>query len=236
MSERAPLAYRIGRQLCRLYFRLAHHLQVEGAMHVPAEGACIVAGNHVSVLDPPLMGCAIPHRVVHYLAKIELFRPPFGWVLRAVGAVPVERGKGDVGALRRALSLLQEGRVLGLFPEGTRSPDGRLQPPKRGIGFLVAKAAVPVVPAFIAGTFEAWPKGARGPRLGVPVHVRYGAPIRPEEILAEAGQSDGYDRVAALVMARIAALGGGEQTTTKQSDESDLSDLSDRSNVAERGG
>ncbi len=206
MSEHAPLVYRFGRQLCWLYFRLAHHLQVEGADHVPAEGACIVAGNHVSVLDPPLMGCGIPHRVVHYLAKIELFRPPLGWVLRAVGAVPVERGKGDVGALRRALSLLQDGRVLGLFPEGTRSPDGRFQPPKRGIGFLVAKAAVPVVPALIDGTFGVWPKGARGPRLGVPVRVRYGAPIQPEEILAEARHHDGYDRVAALVMARIAAL------------------------------
>ncbi len=208
MNESIPVIYRIGRALCWLYFRLAHGLRVEGVEQVPARGGCIVAGNHASVLDPPLMGCPIRHREVHYLAKAELFRPPLGWFLRQVGAVPVERGRGDVGALRRALELLREGRVLGLFPEGTRSPDGRLQPPKRGLGFLVAKAGVPVVPAFLSGTFEAWPKGVRYPRLGRPVSVRYGPPISPEEVLALADRDEGYEQVAALVMARIAQLGG----------------------------
>ncbi|MCX7819803.1 MAG: 1-acyl-sn-glycerol-3-phosphate acyltransferase [Kiritimatiellae bacterium] len=206
MSGRGPFVYRAGRALCRLYFRLVHHLRAEGMEHVPAEGPCIIAANHASVLDPPLLGCAIPHRVVHYLAKSELFQPPWGWLLRAVGAVPVERGKGDVGAIRRALELLRAGHVLGLFPEGTRSPDGQLQPPKRGIGFLVAKAAVPVVPAWIEGTFEAWPKGAGRPRLGRPVAVHYGEAIRPEEISARATGAQAYERVAELVMERIRVL------------------------------
>lgn len=167
-----------------------------------------MAGNHTSVLDPPLMGCAVSHRVVHYVAKVELFRPPFGWLLRALGAVPVERGRGDIVAIRTALGLLKQGQVLGIFPEGTRSPDGRLQAPKRGIGFLVAKAAVPVVPTYIEGTFEAWPKGRRWPRFGTPVCVQYGAPIHPDEIMIEATQQDGYESVARLVMTRIAALAG----------------------------
>lgn len=205
--------YRICRAACHGYFRWLHGLEVRGLENVPREGGCILAANHSSLLDPPLLGCAIRWRVVHYLAKDALFRGLLGWLLPRLGTVPLDRSRGDVAALRRAIGILQNGGALGLFPEGTRSSDGRLQPAKSGVGFLVARARVPVVPAWLRGTREALPKGARWPRFR-PVAVEYGRPITPDEIAAEGAGREAYERIAALIMARIAALapatGGGD--------------------------
>ena len=119
--------------------------------------------------------------------------------------IPLDRTKGDLGALKKAIATLKEGKVVGLFPEGTRSPDGQMRAAKGGIGFLIAKGNVPVVPLHISGTFAAFPKGADHFRPSRIV-ARYGPPISPEEILAAMTKKNDYESVGALVMRRIAEL------------------------------
>ncbi len=209
MSDgRIGLFYRFCRCALHGLLRLFCRMKAVGIDRIPRSGGCIVVANHASYLDPPVLGAAVTHRMVHYMARDSLFRPPImKWVLDHLGVVPLNRDRGDVGALRRALRILQDGGALGFFPEGTRSLTGRMQPAKAGVGFLVAKAGVPVIPARITGTFEAWPKGRRfRPH---PVRVVYGAPITPEEIAAFGTGGEAYERIAAHVMERISAVDTG---------------------------
>ena len=139
-------------------------MRVEGLNRLPRQGPVILAINHLSMLDPILVGAVVP-RVIHFMAKEELFRyPGLGWLLRRVHAFPVRRGQADREALATALQLLRAGEVVGIFPEGTRSADGRLLPLQSGTAFLALKSGATVVPVAIAGTQQAMPKGALWPR------------------------------------------------------------------------
>ena len=152
------------------------------------------------------MACSQNHRVVRFLARDTLLSTRLGrWFMTGVQCVPIDRTRGDVGAMRKALQVLKDGQVLGLFPEGTRSPDGQLKEAKGGIGFLISKAHVPVVPAYVDGSFAAFPKGAQRVRRGK-VRVFIGKPIMPDEIDALGEGREGYEKVGQLVMSRIAAL------------------------------
>ncbi|HIE10706.1 MAG TPA: 1-acyl-sn-glycerol-3-phosphate acyltransferase [Kiritimatiellae bacterium] len=209
-SRASNFWYGLGRRLFYVLARLFFRLRVSGVERIPRQGACIVAANHASYLDPPLLGCGVRHRKFHYIARLTLFRNPvLGFLFRRWGVVALDRERGgDVGALRQALRLLKQGHVLALFPEGTRTPDGTIRDAKPGIGFLVAKAGVPVIPAHIDGTFRCLPKGRKVPRLGR-VSVSFGAPIVPEEIAACARGADGrsdFGAVSRLVMERIRNL------------------------------
>lgn len=188
--------------LAKLFFRLTWR----GAEYVPAQGGVLLACNHVSFLDPPLVGCALRHRVVRFMARQDLFEPRLlRWLLRRFQCVPVDRTRGDVGALRKAIQLLRSGEVVCIFPEGTRSPDGELHPAKPGVGFLVAKACVPVVPVYLHGAYEAWPRHAKLPRPRK-IHVIFGPPITPEEIARLGHGDEAYRAIAELIMQRIAEL------------------------------
>lgn len=147
-------------------------LRVTGLENVPRTGPVIVAGNHVSNLDGPLLAAAAgPARNLRFLGKAELFRVPvLGWYLRRLGMIPLERSRGDVGALRAALELLRSGGCLGFFPEGTRSKTGLPLPPKGGVGFLAGQSGALVVPARLVNT-------ARFP-WGRPLEVRFGEGLR----------------------------------------------------------
>ena len=139
-------------------------LRVRGAEHVPASGPALIVSNHQSILDPPIIGGAA-RRQIYFLAKAELFRiPVFGWLIRALHARPVRREGSDPGALRTAALLLEEGKALLVFPEGTRSLNGRLGERKPGVGMLAVTSGAPVVPAYVSGTLEALPKGSAWPR------------------------------------------------------------------------
>lgn len=204
-ADRRERFYWFWRGALRVGLLLNNRFKAFGAEHVPAQGPCVIAANHVSFLDPPAIGAGVDHRVVRFMARDTLFKGLFGWGLHKVCVIPLSRDKGDVAALRKAIELLKAGHCVGLFPEGTRSIDGSPQEPKSGIGFLLAKAGVPVVPACIQGTFEAYPKGAR--RIGRhPVTVRFGPPIQPAEIASMGTGRAAYDQVGRLVMSRIAAL------------------------------
>ncbi len=186
--------------------RLLFRYRVIGREHIPKHGGVLVAANHSSYLDIPLLGCGITRRVA-FLGRQDLFPiPALKWVFRWLGWIPIRQDRLDREGFGKAIRLIKEGRVVVIYPEGTRSPDGALRPGKPGIGIIVAETGCPVVPAYIAGTFEALPMGASWIRLH-PVRVTYGEPI---DFTAEAQRSSGkefYQYISRTVMARIAALG-----------------------------
>lgn len=154
------MLYWIGRSLSRLLFKATCRLEVVGRENLPATGGVIIAPNHISHLDPPLVGAALS-RSVYFMAKRELFEVPiFGWIIRQTHAFPVSRGTADRQAIRQAQKLLESGEVLVIFPEGKRSPDGRLQAPELGLAMIAARAGVPVVPMALTGTNYALPRGS----------------------------------------------------------------------------
>ena len=146
--------------IARVYFRTCHNFQVEGLENIPKTGALLIAGNHLSNADPPAIGCmAGLVRDSRFVAKKELFQVPgLGWFFRHCNYIPVDRARqiGDFGALKEVVSALEKGESVVMFPEGTRSKTGKPQKPKSGIGFLVYKTGVPVLPVKIEGTFG-WP-------------------------------------------------------------------------------
>jgi 1-acyl-sn-glycerol-3-phosphate acyltransferase len=183
---RGPL-YRICWWSLQVTNRTWFQVKVEGRHHVPATGGVILASNHQSFADPLLLGASIWRRI-NFLARDTLFsHRVFGAALRQVGAVPVKRGKADRESLHKVVELARAGRVVCVFPEGTRSLDGRLSPLKKGILLMARMAGVPVVPVGISGMHRLWPKDRKFPRPG-PVRIAYGAPIpaadfeRPETL------------------------------------------------------
>ncbi|MBN2328101.1 MAG: 1-acyl-sn-glycerol-3-phosphate acyltransferase [Candidatus Omnitrophica bacterium] len=171
--------YRIQRFLIRTLTRGYFRLQIEGLENIPSSGPLLLAANHCSLLDPPLIGLVTPRQIT-YLAKEELFSIPFlGWWLRWIGSQSVARGKGDVRILRVALRLLKEDKTLLIFPEGTRSADGKVKSLENGLAWLALKSGVAVVPIYSPDTFRLMPKNARFPRPG---RIRFfaGKPIQPD--------------------------------------------------------
>ena len=146
--------FALGSILQGLLFRL----RVTGANVVPLSGPFLLVANHQSFLDPPMLGQATRRRRLHYLAMSGLFKfAPFGWLIKALGAIPIERTGNAGPGLKASLKCLKEGHGLVLFPEGSRTPNAQLQPFKRGVGLLLRRARAPVVVAGIAGAFDAWP-------------------------------------------------------------------------------
>jgi 1-acyl-sn-glycerol-3-phosphate acyltransferase len=179
-------------------------LRGEGAEHVPSAGPVLIASNHASVLDPALVGVATA-RELTFLAKAELFDIPlFGGFIRRLNAHPVRREGSDAAALRTALRLLEEGRALLVFPEGTRSEDGQLGPGKPGVGMLAVLSGAPVVPAYIDGSGRAWPRGQRLPHRSH-ITVYFGPAFRVARGEGP-GRKGQYEAAARLMMAAIARV------------------------------
>lgn len=171
-----------------VFFRRGFGLEVSGKEHVPQQGSFIVASNHVSYLDPPVIGVACPRRL-SFLARSSLFRHPLlGAFLRGIHAIPLRREEGDLGAVRTAVLRLQRGEAVAMFPEGGRQLSGRLGEAKRGVGLLAATARVPIVPAVVTGTFQALPPSAN--RLHpAKIRVAFGPPIPYTTDLASVARS-----------------------------------------------
>lgn len=169
--------YKLGYWVFGWFYRTFFRLMVTGREHLPP-GGFIVAANHASFLDPPLVGSSVPlPRQVCFMAKSELFKIPLlGPIISRVGSFPVIRGTPDRKAIRHALELLQAGGVLGVFPEGTRSKNGELQQPEPGIALIALKSGAPVVPAALVGT-HGWLK-RKGWRISINrFQVRFGPPL-----------------------------------------------------------
>jgi len=149
----ASAFYRLAQGVLRTTFASLQGLRVDGLENIPTQGPCLVVSNHCSWLDPPVLGCCLKHRQLHFMAKKELFeRPLLGHLIRALGAFPVERGQADRKSLRLGLDLLSQGRIVCLFPEGTRGDGGPMGHWHVGIAVLAHHAQVPIVPAALAGT------------------------------------------------------------------------------------
>jgi 1-acyl-sn-glycerol-3-phosphate acyltransferase len=172
------LFYRFCRRICIVFCRGFFRVKTWNIERVPLSGAAVLVSNHQCYLDPPLATCLI-RRQCNYLARSTLFRfGPFGWIIRNVGAVPLERGESDAAALRRAVDILKAGHLLTLFPEGTRTRDGALGKIQSGAAVIAMRSGAPVVPIFIHGAYEAWPRTNMLPRPRR-VGVFYGEPIAP---------------------------------------------------------
>jgi 1-acyl-sn-glycerol-3-phosphate acyltransferase len=142
---------------------LGQSFRVEGARNVPQSGAALLIANHQSFLDPPLIGCAV-RRHVTFLARETLFRNPvFAWFIRSVGAVPIDQEGFARQGLKTILEQLQKGNAVLVFPEGERTPHGRMQPLKPGITLLLKRVQTAIVPIGIAGAFDAYPRGQPAP-------------------------------------------------------------------------
>lgn len=201
----ADVVFVISRSSLHLWLKIWHRYEVRGAENVPQAGGCLIASNHTSYLDPAAVSCGTRKRRAWFLARDTLYGGR-KFFFDAFHCIPLNREHGEVGALRKSVQMLKDGHMLALFPEGTRSLDGKLQPGQSGIGFIAVKAGQPVVPALVQGAFEAYPKGAKWVRP-TKVRVTYGKPILPDEFAALGGGRDHYARVSRLIMERIAALG-----------------------------
>jgi 1-acyl-sn-glycerol-3-phosphate acyltransferase len=195
------------RAIYATYFRW----RVYNPERVPLKGPLILAANHASFIDPPLVGAGIK-RDINYLARDTLFRfPVVGTVLRSWNSVPVDRDGGGAAGLKAILDRLLAGGAIILFPEGTRTHDGKLQPARSGIGLTVIKSQAPVVPARVFGTYEAYGRHHTFPRPRR-IAVKYGRPMWFAELRAEAKVCSKprlkqiYQQVADEIMAAVSRL------------------------------
>ncbi len=195
--------YRLAQFLSYCYLKYFHRFEVKGLDNVPPKGGFILACNHLSYLDPPAVGCRIP-RNLHYFARDSLFFGPLGLLITKLNSIPVNRDQLDLGTLRKVLSVLKGGEPVLVFPEGTRSPDGTLQKSQKGLGLLVHKSGVPVLPARLHGSFEILGKGKLFPRIGKKLYLNIGSPILSEELSFDS--NDRYQKISDLVMHAIAGL------------------------------
>jgi 1-acyl-sn-glycerol-3-phosphate acyltransferase len=194
-----PLLFAV-RTLVQL-FLVGGHLHIEGAENVPRSGGLLVISNHIAGADPPLLGAFFP-RPLHFMAKAEWFRNPFLTLLaRTFLCFPVVRHTADRAALKFTLLLLQAGRAICVYPEGTRSRDLVMHAPEAGAGFLGRRGGVPILPVATWGGETVLPTGARFPhRSGTDVYLAYGKPFTLPE-----GDMDNQE-AAEYMMSKVAAM------------------------------
>jgi 1-acyl-sn-glycerol-3-phosphate acyltransferase len=180
--------------LCWSWLKLSYRLRRIHRDRVPPTGAILVISNHQSFLDPMVNGVTVWDRQFTALARDSLFIGPFGWILRSVSARPIKREGGDLEAMKGALAELEAGRVVIIYPEGTRSTDGNMLEFKRGVLLLLKRVKPTVLPMGVDGTFDAWPRGRKLPRLFGNVVCVCGEPISGEEL----AKLDSADALAAM--------------------------------------
>ena len=196
--------YRIGHTLCAAAAYSVFRLRIYGRENLIEEGPAILASNHASYLDPPLVGVSC-RKDIYYLARKSLFeKPVFGPLIAQLNTVPIDRDRGDVAAVRAILHLLKAGKRVVVFPEGTRSSDGNLQPARAGVGLIIAKSLAPVVPIRIFGSHAALPRSG-GIRF-IPITVVVGKPLFFTKQDLGTDERSAYQALSDRVMSAIAAL------------------------------
>lgn len=204
----APTLYRVLKGVLRPVVEVALQPRVEGVEHVPRSGAAILCANHLSVMDPVVVALAVP-RTVFYLGKSEYFARRWRWLFESLGVLPVARqgGTAGEGSLERGREVLAAGALLGIYPEGTRSPDGRLYRGKTGAARLAARTGASLLPVGVRGTREVLPPGAKRPRRA-PVTVRIGPPLDVSHLRGRDADRQALRATTDALMAAIAALSG----------------------------
>lgn len=170
----------MSKALISSFFKGPYHLKVEGYENLP-KGGCIIAPNHTSFLDPPLLAASLPHEI-HYLARSTLFQNRLlRWLISRLNALPVSGNAQDARLLKQVYKLLRRGEKVVIFPEGFRSADGTLKPLEKGAALIGWKIGCPIVPAYIEGTFEIWPRSKKFPKLWGHTRCIFGQPIDPSQ-------------------------------------------------------
>ena len=210
IPDRKPF-YSLAAHSLTFFFRLFCRASWHGRDNVPLHGPLILASNHASFFDPPLIGCALP-REICYLARESLFNfGPFGKIISALNSIPVDRDGGGAKGLKMILNRLKSGDGILLFPEGTRTEDGELLEAQPGIGLTILRSNAPVVPVYIKGSFESFSRHQKLPKPHK-VSVHYGSPIDFAPMRKEFAEAPGAERkhfylkAAELCMSAIADI------------------------------
>lgn len=195
--------YEVIRDLSGVFLVVCFRARAFHAERIPGAGPLLLAANHQSYLDPPLIGGFIGNRQTTYVARLGLFKfKPLGWFISALNAIPLRENSGDAAAIREVIRRLEQGEVVLIFPEGTRTFDGTMLEFKRGVALLVKKAKCPIVPIAVEGAFEGWPRDRILPRLfRTRVGVLYGNPIPYDELM-----KDGAEAALQRIEREVAAL------------------------------
>ena len=204
------MAYWIVKGILSPILRLLFKVKVEGMEHVPKDGALIMASNHVSFSDSIFLPLVLKRRIT-FVAKAEYFDDwKTAWFFRAIGQIPIRREGGSASqrALDSARDVLESGGLFGIYPEGTRSPDGRLYKGHTGIARLALQTRTPIIPVAMVGTREAQPIGQVKPNFFMPIVVRFGRPIEVEHLAAQADDRMVLRNITDEVMFELRELSG----------------------------
>jgi len=197
--------YRFAQLISFFYFKAFHCFKVYGLDNIPSSGPFILASNHQSFFDPPALGCRLP-RNLHYFARDSLFFWPLGILIRNLNSIPVNRSTLDIKTLKLVLSVLNQGNPLLVFPEGTRSCNDQIQSGKKGIGLLLAKSGVPVVPAKVIGGYKVLGRGMIFPRIGKQIVIKYGSVVYVKDLDPGKSASNRYEVIAQRVISEITRI------------------------------
>ena len=174
--------FRFARYACKIFCKVFFRLHIYGKENVPEEGAVLLISNHQSLLDPVLCGIFLK-RPLYFLARDTLFKNRFfGWLISSVNTIPVRRGQADLTAMKKIIEKLKAGNGVCLFPEATRTRDGKITPFKPGFGLLCRRGKAAVVPVVVEGAFECWPRHRKIFSPGSEITVCYGKCITAERI------------------------------------------------------
>jgi len=199
------LHYHFFHVIVRPMFRALFKFEVTGSENIPSRDGTLLMINHASYLDPIFIGAAVK-RSIHYMARSTLFKPGFiKWFLMNMNAFPVHLGSPDRSAIKRALQLLSDSKVLLIFPEGTRSVDGSLGKAQDGVGFIAYRANVNVIPVFLNGTQKALPRKAKMLKTAK-ISVHFGKPIDMDFYRKMEPSRQTYSKIGEEIMLRIAEL------------------------------
>lgn len=175
-KKKSSIFYRAILFFAKVFFKIFYRLEIQGQKNVPYKGA-IIAPNHLSFLDPPLVAVSSPYPI-HFLAKVALFKfRPFGWFIRKLNSHPVSANASDRKTIKTALDLLQKEEKILIFPEGSRGDTTEISTIKSGIAFLAYRSKAPIVPTYIVGTYKAWSKFRKFPKVFVKLRCIFGKPI-----------------------------------------------------------
>jgi 1-acyl-sn-glycerol-3-phosphate acyltransferase len=197
--------FRWGHRLTNLFCKVMGRLEARGVAHIPREGGVLIVANHISLLDPVIVGSAAS-REIHFMARSNVFGVPgLGKLITTFNAYPVNRGVPDLGALRKTISLLKNGNAVLMFPEGTRSVDGTLGKAHDGACFIARRANVPTIPVFHSGAEKMLPRGSKRLRRAK-LTVTFGEPIDFSGIVESDVKREMYQQMGVKIMNAIAKL------------------------------
>lgn len=204
-SPNVSFIYKLSRTLVSWFFNMFYDYSTSGSHYVPLHESSILAANHISFYDPPVISIHVK-RQLNYFARDTLFKGLLGKLIRSLDTIPVTRDTADIKSLKAIFKVLKNNGAIVIFPEGTRSSDGKLSASKPGAGMIACKSKATVIPTRIFGTFEIWGRHQKLPSLGGPIHISFGPPMTVDEIDPGQEHSDRYGEASKRIMNEIAKL------------------------------